>query len=167
MSTQQEIESLDLKEQFGDLIEEGRMILPGIQALFGFQLISVFSDAFGSKLSHEEQRIHLVAIAFTTIAIALTLTPAAMHRCAEPDQISRRLVRLSSAFLAWSLLPLALGVVTDFYLVSRVILGDVDEAVAAAVPLLLLLASLWALLPLWLRWQRAARARRAKLEPTR
>ena len=29
-------------------IEEARMVLPGIQALFGFQLVTVFNDRFPS-----------------------------------------------------------------------------------------------------------------------
>jgi hypothetical protein len=29
-----------------DAIEEARMVLPGIQALFGFQLIAVFNERF-------------------------------------------------------------------------------------------------------------------------
>ena len=32
------------------LLEECRMVLPGIQALFGFQLIAVFNAAFWEKL---------------------------------------------------------------------------------------------------------------------
>ncbi|HZN54924.1 MAG TPA: hypothetical protein VFB67_06335 [Candidatus Polarisedimenticolaceae bacterium] len=38
------------------LLEECRMVLPGIQALFGFQLIAVFSDAFFDRLSAGERQ---------------------------------------------------------------------------------------------------------------
>jgi len=37
------------------------MVLPGIQALFGFQLIAVFSDGFANKLTRAEQRLHFFA----------------------------------------------------------------------------------------------------------
>jgi hypothetical protein len=55
------------------LLEECRMVLPGIQALFGFQLIAVFSLGFAEKLTLAEQRLHLVAIALLAIAVALIM----------------------------------------------------------------------------------------------
>jgi hypothetical protein len=41
-----EVEQESLKDEIANLIEEARMVLPGIQALFGFQLIAVFNDGF-------------------------------------------------------------------------------------------------------------------------
>ena len=52
------------------------MVLPGIQALFGFQLIAVFNERF-RQLSEGEQLIHFTAIMLVAIAIALIMTPAA------------------------------------------------------------------------------------------
>ncbi|TPV98900.1 MAG: hypothetical protein USCAAHI_01656 [Beijerinckiaceae bacterium] len=57
-------------------IEEARVVLPGIQDLFGFQLIAVFNERF-RQLSEGEQLIHLTAIMLVAIAIALIMTPAA------------------------------------------------------------------------------------------
>ena len=34
-------QKLELKDMLRNVLEEARMVLPGIQALFGFQLISV------------------------------------------------------------------------------------------------------------------------------
>jgi hypothetical protein len=49
-------ESLSLAEAVTHLLEECRMILPGVQALFGFQLIAVFDSSFAERLSPLEQR---------------------------------------------------------------------------------------------------------------
>jgi hypothetical protein len=57
-------------------IEEGRMVLPGIQALFGFQLIVVFSEQF-RQLEPGEQILHFVALVLVAVAIAVIMTPAA------------------------------------------------------------------------------------------
>jgi hypothetical protein len=62
------------------------MVLPGIQALFGFQLIAVFNERF-KELTEDEQLIHFSAV-LVTIAIALIMTPAAYHRLAEQTTIS-------------------------------------------------------------------------------
>ena len=56
------------------------MVLPGIQALFGFQLIAVFNQGFGEKLSHGAQLVHLAALVLTVLATVLVMTPAALQR---------------------------------------------------------------------------------------
>ena len=43
-------EELPLSKAAEYLLEECRMVLPGIQALFGFQLVAVFNSAW--SLSH-------------------------------------------------------------------------------------------------------------------
>jgi hypothetical protein len=59
-----EEERQSTKDELLTAIEEARMVLPGVQALFGFQLIAVFSDIF-SSLSQGKRRLHLLATAFT------------------------------------------------------------------------------------------------------
>ena len=44
-------EEISLDTAASHLIEECRMVIPGIQALFGFQLIAVFNDGFDHKLA--------------------------------------------------------------------------------------------------------------------
>ena len=75
-------EKESLKEQMGRIIEEARMILPGIQALFGFQAIAVFNDRF-EKLPVYAQDCHAAALAMVVLAIALVMLPAAYHRLAQ------------------------------------------------------------------------------------
>lgn len=48
-----------LDEQVAQLLAELRTVLPGVQALFGFQLVVVFNQRFANELSPGEQRIHL------------------------------------------------------------------------------------------------------------
>lgn len=82
-----------------EAVEEARMVLPGIQALFGFQLIAVFNERF-IELTEDEQFIHFSATVLVTIAIALIMTPAAYHRLAEQTTISKFFVWLASWLIA-------------------------------------------------------------------
>ena len=102
------------------LLEECRMVLPGIQALFGFQLIAVFNQSFWDRLTHTEQVVHFVALSVVAVAIALVMTPAAYHRQTERETVSRGFVRLTSRLLLWSMFPLLTGICLDFYLISKV-----------------------------------------------
>jgi hypothetical protein len=100
--------------------EEARMVLPGIQTLFGFQLIAVFNQRF-MDLNEMCQVLHFIATLCTAIAVLLVLTPAAYHRQAEPEQISTYLCRLGTLFLTLSLFPLALGSSLDLYVIGHLV----------------------------------------------
>ena len=125
-------------------------MLPGIQSLFGFQLIAVFSEGFHQRLAEYEQVLHLGAIALIGLAIALIMTPAAVNRRLDPRVVTSGFVELSARLLMWSMAPLALGLCMDFYLVARVITGSV-EVLWLALLLLALFFTLWWLLPRRLR----------------
>lgn len=97
------------------------MVLPGIQALFGFQLVVVFSPGFSEKLTRPEQIVHFVAITLIAVAVALIMTPAALHRGTGSKKVTATFVNLSARLLFLSMLPLALGICMDFYLIARII----------------------------------------------
>src|SRR5688500_5494761 len=112
MTTDDEAQSLDLAHAARQLLDECRMVLPGIQALFGFQMIAVFSDGFG-RLSHTDQMRHLGAIVLIVVSIALVMAPAALHRHAELRRVTRSFIDLGSRLLLMAMLTLAVGVCVD------------------------------------------------------
>jgi hypothetical protein len=83
-SAEEETERLALSDAATYLLDECRMVLPGIQALFGFQLIVVFNPGFDQKLSATEQQLHLTAIGLIATAVAIIMTPAAYNRQSTP-----------------------------------------------------------------------------------
>jgi len=139
-------EELPLSKAAEYLLDECRMVLPGIQALFGFQLIAVFNTGFDEKLTPSERQLHLVAIALVAIAVAVIMTPAALHRQKGPYDVTDTFVRVSNRLLLGSMAPLALGITIDFYLISRIIVGGSLVAVFAA-GLLFIFVGLWFVLP--------------------
>ncbi len=144
---QEERDELSLNDAASHLLEECRTVVPGMQALFGFQLIAVFNNAFREQLSSVERILHLAAIVLVTIAIALVMAPAALHRQTEPLAVSRRFIRISSRLLMASMGPLALGLCLDIYVVARVIVGTRGVAAIVAASLLGVFIVLWLLLP--------------------
>jgi hypothetical protein len=140
-------QELPLPKAMDNLIEECRMLLPGIQALFGFQLIAVFNSTFAEKLSSLEQELHLLAIGLVGVAIALILTPAAYHRQMEHMSITRRFIDVSTRLMLWSMAALALSICLDLYLVSHVILRDSLVSLLITLGLLALFIFLWIVLP--------------------
>jgi hypothetical protein len=129
------------------LIDECRMILPGIQTLFGFQLIAVFNSTFDQKLSSLEQRLHLLAIVLIGIAIVLIMTPPAFHRQIGPQHVTEQFIRLTTRLLLISMVPLALSIGLDLYLISRLILNNVFGSLLISLGLLILFFLSWFVLP--------------------
>ena len=123
------------------------MVLPGIQALFGFQLIAVFNEGFAARLSKTEQEVHLAALVLVVVAVALVMAPAALHRQREPHGVSDQFLHVSSRLLLWSMLPLAVGICLDVYLVSRIITDSASAAGVLAGGLFAVIIGLWFVLP--------------------
>lgn len=139
-------------------IEEARVVLPGVQALFGFQLIAAFNQRF-DDLPALDRGIHLIALVLVAISVALVMAPAAYHRMAERGEVSRHFVDLASRLIASALLPLMLGISLDAYVVARLIMDSAGVAIAIAVVLLALFVGLWFVLP-WVHRERHHRASR-------
>ncbi|MBI2740346.1 MAG: hypothetical protein HYX38_27840 [Rhodospirillales bacterium] len=131
-----------LEEEATHVTDEARMVLPGVQAVLGFQLVAVFNQRF-QEFTASEQVIHLGAFLLIALAMGLVMTPAAYHRQVERGCVSRRFVDLSSTLLTVAMLPLIAGVCLDTYLIARLILNDRDQAAMVAAGTALLLASLW------------------------
>jgi hypothetical protein len=140
-------EPLSLDSAASHLLEECRMVLPGIQALFGFQLIAVFNEGFTKRLSGAEQHLHLAALLLVTAAIVFVMAPAAIHRMTSQREVSERFVWLASRLMLAGMVPLLVGLCIDIYLVSAAIAGDL-LAFAAASLAFLFGAAFWFLLPL-------------------
>jgi Family of unknown function (DUF6328) len=146
-----------LKDALQQTLEEARMVMPGVQALFGFQLIAVFNERFARVLSEREQSLHLAAIVLVTIAIALVMTPAAYHRQVEPRRATADFLVLASRLVSGAMLPLAVGLAIDVYLIARVITDAPRLSAALGVAVLAMFVVLWFGFPQW----RAMQARRA------
>lgn len=141
-----ESESVELSQAASYLLDECRMVLPGVQALFGFQLIAVFNERFASGLEALEQRLHFASLTLVAIAAALVMTPAAWHRTTDITHVTRGFLAISSRLLLASMVALALGLALDYYVVGYLVFEDRRVAVAAAA-LLAILTLLWFVFP--------------------
>jgi len=140
--------SLDPEKSLTHLLEECRMVLPGIQALFGFQLIAVFNAPFKELLDPREQIAHFVAMFMVAVAVGLVMAPAAFHRLSEPGKVSDKFLQLASRLLGTGMGVLVIGIAIDVYLIGRIIFDDVPWALMFAIAIFLTLSSLWFIAPL-------------------
>jgi hypothetical protein len=138
--------SEDLSEAVSHLLEECRMVLPGIQALFGFQLVAVFNQRF-SQIPPSDQVIHLAAMIIVALSAALVMTPAAFHREVEPAQVSERMLMLSTRLLLASMILLAIGIAADLFVIAAIVLEHRMVSALIAIALFSILIALWFIFP--------------------
>jgi len=136
-----------LSQSVTHMLEECRMVLPGIQALFGFQLIAVFNSTFWEKLVPSERILHFGAIMLVVCSIALVMAPAAYQRHEETRTVSVRFLMLSSRLLFLSMYPLMTGILLDCYLIGRLLLNSWLLSLLTTTILLFAFVFLWILLP--------------------
>src|SRR5437868_9249018 len=140
-------EEISLDSAAAHLLEECRMVLPGIQALFGFQLIAVFNQGFGEKLSSGEQQLHFAALFLVALSTGLVMAPAAIHRQSQQREVSERFIWISSWLLLISMFPLAAGLTLDVYLIAQIVFDSPALSTGLAAILFAVLISLWLGLP--------------------
>ena len=144
---------VDLEPIAQEVIDEARMVLPGIQALFGFQLIAVFNERFHS-LDSSEQDLHYAALVLVAVAIAVIMTPAAYHRMVEQTSVSEFFIRLASWLIAAAMVPLMTAIAFESYVVGVALFGRGMLSIAISAALFCLFAGLWFVLPFSMRRSR-------------
>jgi len=149
------------EEQARSIHEEARMVLPGIQTLFGFQLIAVFNRRFDEVVS-ADRIVHLSALVLVALAIALIMTPAAYHRVCERDRATPYFAALASALVAAAMVPLLLGITLDIYVVTHLALdaGAVLPSAIVAGAVFIVFFCLWIGFPYLHRMQPDLHGRR-------
>jgi hypothetical protein len=138
------------------VLTEARVIIPGAQALFGFQFIAMLTAVFDG-LPQTSKIVHTVALGLVAMNIVLLMTPAALHRLSFDGADSESFLQAASALVITAPVFLAAGISAESY----VVLGKVtDSKVAAAgyaVASFALLVGFWYAVPLMARWTSAAR----------
>jgi hypothetical protein len=143
---QEEVEKEELDKRAQNAIEEARMVLPGIQALFGFQLIAVFNQRF-PQMPAGQQLLHYVALLLVAVAIGLIMAPAAYHRIVEEHSVSRFFIQLASVMIATSMLPLLTAISFEIYILGHLVLDNDQASFWIAIAVAAFLAALWYVMP--------------------
>jgi hypothetical protein len=141
----QQSEQEKLNTEMRDIIEEARVILPGVQALFGFQTIAVFNDRFGN-LETYAKACHVLGLGMVVITIAMIMTPAIYYRACA-GHATRHMTKVSSVMIRGGLVPLAVGLSLEMFTVLFMASSSLALSIFAAGATFLLFAALWYAVP--------------------
>ena len=129
-----------------ELLNELRVILPGVQFLFAFLLTVPFSQRF-SELDSLETGVFFVTLLCTAIATALLMAPSAQHRILWREGVREQRLELGNTLTIAGLAFLVPAMVGAVFVVSDFIFG-LWAAVVVTLLLVLFFARLWFALPL-------------------
>jgi MFS family permease len=109
-----------LEDRIVQALTELRVILPGAQALFGFQVSAVLTDSFHT-LSASSAAVHLASMGLVVVAIILLIAPATYHRIAASGNADEAVLQYTVTMMLPAVGLIALGLVGDAYVTVRMI----------------------------------------------
>jgi Family of unknown function (DUF6328) len=131
-----------LKTKIDQALTEARVVLPGAQALLGFQLVTMFMDGF-DKLPNSSKFIHMASLGLVALTTILLMTPAAYHRIALRGEDTERMHSVASAFLMTAMITLPLGICGDVYVVIDKVTSSFATSIGCAILALAFFYGTW------------------------
>ncbi len=145
-SGRDETEEERLDRNLGELLQELRIALPGVQVLFAFLLAVPFQQHF-SKITEFDKRIYFTTLLLTALSAALLIAPTAYHRITFRYQQKHRLVFIANRCALAGLAALALAMICAVTLVTDVLYGTLTTIIVVVFGVLMF-GTLWLALPL-------------------
>jgi MFS family permease len=147
----------ELRDRYYGLLQELRVVLPGVQVLLAFLLTAPFAQRF-NELDAWGRRAYETALASSMLSVVFLLGPTFLHRFGERTARRDRLlwsIRLTVVGLAL----LGVSLLTALWGVARFVLGG-SSALQLVVPIAATMVAVWVAVPLTLR-------RRGSTQPAR
>jgi len=135
-----------LETKIEQLLTEARVIIPGGQALLGFQFVVTLTKSFGA-LPPAAQIGHAAGLCAVALAVTLLMTPAALHRIAFKGEDSPHFYRIASRIVIAASVPLAAGIAADVAVVFWRVSESRTIATASGAMAFALILALWLAYP--------------------
>ena len=135
----------------GELLQELRVALPGVQILFAFLLTVPFAQGF-TTLNGDQREHYFGVLMATALSTALLIAPSAHHRLLFRQRDKEHLVKISNRLTIAGLLVLAVAITGAVLLIADFLFQGAQAAIFAVVAALFFVV-LWVVMPLIRRAQ--------------
>ena len=143
----EEIVRTSIKEKIRTLGTEIRVVLPGAQALLGFQFAAFLSDAF-ERLPDMSKAVHFASVTTMAVAVVLLMAPAAFNRIAAGGDDTKEVDLFGTYAMLGAMVLVALSMTGDFYVILMMVSGVPALAMACPIAALCITLALWVGFPL-------------------
>lgn len=134
-----------LDRNLGELLQELRVALPGVQVLFAFLLAVPFQQGF-DQTTPFQRNVYFGTLMLTAISTALLIAPTAYHRMTFRHKRKDALVVLGNRMALAGLASLGLAMTGAILLVTDYLFRASTAALAAGFAVLMF-SVLWYLIP--------------------
>lgn len=110
----------DLRKDADQVLQGIRIVLPGTQALMGFQFIAFFNQIF-QDLPSRLKYLHFITLIFTILCTILLIAPVAFHQLGEEGNTTNRFLDYTRKMLSIAMAFLLLAITGEVYVAARVI----------------------------------------------
>jgi hypothetical protein len=155
-----------LETRIEQLLTEARVIIPGAQALFGFQILVMLTSGF-DRLPQSPKWVHLAALILVAANMILLIMPAALHRLTFGGNDSARFLRIGSGIGVTAPGFLAAGISAENYVVFQKVIGAEARSTFGAIATFFTITVCWYAVPLWMRSSHSAKRPPQKSTPAR
>ena len=121
----------ELDQEWGELVEEHRLAMPGVQVLFAFLLILPFQGRF-EQLTRNQELVYYSALLCATAAIVLLITPTAAHRIRWRKRDKEALLRMSTRTAIAATVFIAAAMTASVYLITDILFGRPATVIVAS-----------------------------------
>jgi hypothetical protein len=146
------------------VLTESRVLLPGAQALLGFQFAVTLMETF-DDLPRSLRVVHLASLGAIALTVVILITPAAYHRIVERGEATEHFHRVASRLVLAAMVPLGVGLCLDLLIVAHRVTGSLAASALLAAGVAAFVFAMWFGLTLAIRNRRAARPPGRRLEP--
>jgi amino acid transporter len=129
-----------------ELLNELRIVLPGVTVLFAFLLAVPFANGW-SRVTAFQRDVFVVAFLSTAVSVALLTAPTSYHRLRFRQDNKERIVKIGNRLAIAGIAASAVALEAVVVLVMDTVISR-GAAVAAAAGLFVVVALLWYGLPL-------------------
>ena len=129
-----------------ELLQELRIVIPGVQILFAFLLTVPFSQGF-TKLTTVQQYVFFATLLCTAAATALLIAPSAHHRLLFRQGVREQRLTMGNTLTILGLAFLVPAMVGVMYVITDLIFS-LTTALIVTVVMALSFLLLWFVLPL-------------------
>jgi hypothetical protein len=122
----------ELDQEWGELIEEHRLAMPGVQVLFAFLLILPFQNRF-ADLTKQQTYVYYSALICATFAIVLLIAPTAAHRIRWRKRDKEALMRMATRSAIVATVFIAAAMTASVWLITDVLFGEPATVIVSSV----------------------------------
>jgi predicted membrane channel-forming protein YqfA (hemolysin III family) len=151
VSENQESRDERLDRELIELLNELRVVLPGVQVLFAFLLTVPFTNTF-SSITNQQRQVFFAVFLFTAASTALLIAPSAYHRLRWRQHDKEQMLSTANRLSIGGMVFLTLALVGASFLVADLIFHTTAAALVTAA-VAGFFAWFWWGLPLWRRLQ--------------